>query len=260
MAVTCERDKSKSVESGYVGKRAFKLLVTLLSKERRRVCLIYRSQKTCFCTWTRSKMRNKLCLLATGRFLINADSKELKRGHSLLFAIKYLFNKNLWCSTPLLTERTKKLSTDPEKQEEITITQSLTQYTITHCYCEWPCLTEHTLICPTTTWFGTGAPGGMVGEIKDPLHLLPVLPMLWLGSFSPVWANQPVAVGKWDLAKYQHASRQHLKHTCPFHNHWPKVSEGLFLSCYLVSGASFDEVFFEDVVQSRVQILPHILD
>lgn len=39
-----------------------------------------------------------------------------------------------------------------------------------------------------------------------------------------------------------------------------RIWGGLFLPRYLVSGASFDEVFFEDVVERRVQLLPYILD
>lgn len=39
-----------------------------------------------------------------------------------------------------------------------------------------------------------------------------------------------------------------------------RVSGGIFLPPYLVSGACFDEVFLKDVVECRVQLLPYILD
>lgn len=38
------------------------------------------------------------------------------------------------------------------------------------------------------------------------------------------------------------------------------VSVGLFLPSYLVSGASFYEVFLKDIVKCRVQLLSNILN
>lgn len=39
-----------------------------------------------------------------------------------------------------------------------------------------------------------------------------------------------------------------------------RVSGRLFLPHYLVSGASFDEVFLKDAVECRVQLFPYILN
>lgn len=61
------------------------------------------------------------------------------------------------------------------------------------------------------------------------------------------------------------------KHTCPFHalrtevqkrkqNQEPEGLKRIILLHYLVSGASLDEVFLKNVVESRVQLLPYILD
>lgn len=114
--------------------------------------------------------------------------------------------------------------------------------------------------------------------LLDPLHLQPALPMVLPsvsdGAFSTlVWANQSVAVQVWQfvwqVGPGQDASclpRVHKTHLSITHssNQRKKMGHerlwGLFLPCYLVSGASFDEIFFKDVVQCRVQLLPYILD
>lgn len=95
-----------------------------------------------------------------------------------------------------LPQRTKKWKwIVPDTEEIITSAQSLTLHTIKHSLFEWPCFTEHNLICPRTinmiqdrcsSWHGWR---NTLSTIHHPASPTNVVQCQWAGLFFPVWAT-----------------------------------------------------------------------